>query len=160
MRRSEPFRRDGDGFAVDLPCAARDLLASIATQMREVLTGATADDDPAVARLFPQAYPDDPMRTLQFDDVAAGDLERERLELFAVLERTARARWLTDAQMLEWMRAINDARIVLGVRLEVTEETAFDAVDDDPGRADALRTYAYLSALLEMIVHALGDPVG
>jgi hypothetical protein len=158
MRRSEPFRRDDDGFAVQLPGAARDLLASIATQMREVLTGATADDDPAVARLFPQAYPDDPMRTLQFDDVAAGDLERERLERFAVLERTAKARWLTDAQMLDWMRAINDARIVLGVRLDVTEEMTFDDVEGDPVRAETFRTYAYLSALLETIVHALGDP--
>jgi hypothetical protein len=158
VRRSEPFRRDDDGFAVQLPRAARALLASIAAQMREVLTGDTADDDPAVARLFPQAYPDDPMRNMQFDDVATADLQRERLERFAILERTANARWLTEAQLLDWMRAINDARIVLGVRLDVTEEMTVDDVDDDPARAETFRTYAYLSAILEAIVQALGDP--
>lgn len=160
MRRSEPFRRDDDGFAVQLPGPARELLSSIATQMREVVTGEAADDDPAVARLFPPAYPDDPMRTLEFEDVAVGDIRRERLERFAVLERTADARWLTEAQLLDWMRAINDARIVLGVRLDVTEEMTVADLDDDPGREETFRTYAYLSALLESIVHALGDPHG
>jgi len=158
MRRSEPFRRDDDGFAVALPRAARDLLASVAAQMREVLTGTTADDDPAVARLFPQAYPDDPMRSIEFEHVAADDLQRDRLERFDVLARTAKARWLTEEQLLDWMRAINDARIVLGVRLDVTEETSFTDIDGDPERIGSYRTYAYLSALLETIVHALGDP--
>jgi hypothetical protein len=159
VRRSEPFRRDDDGFAVRLPQPARELLGSIAEQMRTVLTGSTADDDPAVARLFPQAYPDDPMRTIEFEHVAAEDLQRDRLSRFDVLARTADARWLTDEQMHDWMRAINDARIVLGVRLDVTEEMTFDEVEDDPERAESFRTYAYLSALLETIVHALGDPL-
>ena len=159
MRRSEPFRRDDDGFAVRLPRPARDLLGSIADQMRTVLTGSTADDDPAVARLFPPAYPDDPMRTIEFERVAADDLQRDRIARFEVLAKTADARWLTEDQMQEWMRAINDARIVLGVRLDVTEEMTFADVEDDPERAESFRTYAYLSALLEAIVHALGDPL-
>jgi hypothetical protein len=159
VRRSEPFRRDDDGFAVNLPGPARDLLGSIAEQMHEVLTGATADDDPAVARLFPQAYPDDPMRTIEFERVAADDLQRDRVARFQVLAETVRARWLTEEQLLEWMRAINDARIVLGVRLDVTEEMTPDDVQDDPERADTFRTYVYLSALLEAIVQALGDPL-
>ncbi len=162
MRLSEPFRRENDGFAVTLPTPARDLLVNVAEQMRDVITGATADDDPAVARLFPPAYLDDPMRTIQFEQVAGDDLRDGRLERFDVLARTAHERWLTAAQMLDWMRAINDARIVLGVRLDVTEDTSFDDLeetDDAPDRANAFQTYAYLSALLEMIVHALGDPV-
>jgi len=159
MRRSEPFRRDDDGFAVKLPREARALLASVAEHMREVLTGETAEDDPAVARLFPPAYPDDPLRTLEFEQVAGDDLQRDRLQRFETLARTVDARWVTEEQLLDWMRAINDARIVLGVRLDMTEEMTFDDVEDDPGRADAFRNYAYLSALLETIVHALGDPL-
>ena len=159
MRRSEPFRRRDDGFAVDLPRPARELLASVAEQMHEVLTGPAADDDPAVARLFPQAYPDDPMRSIAFERVAADDLQRDRVARFDVLAKTAGARWLTEEQLLEWMRAINDARIVLGVRLDVTEEMTPDDVADDPERATTFRTYAYLSAVLEAIVQALGDPL-
>lgn len=156
MPRFRPFRRDRDGFAVSLPKAARAMLVSVAAQMQEVLTGETADDDPAVARLFPQAYPDDPMRTIEFDQVAADDLQADRLARFDVLASTADARRLSEAQLLDWMRAINDARIVLGVRLDVTEEMTYESVD--PEQRDAFATYAYLSALLETIVQALGDP--
>lgn len=160
MGRSEPFRRVDDGFAVALPTPARELLASTAQQMREVITGETADDDPAMARLFPPAYPDDPLRTIEFERDAGGDLERDRLARFELLARTSRSRRLTEEELLEWMRAINDARIVLGVRLDVTEDMSFeDLEEEEPERANAFRTYAYLSVLLESIVHALGDPI-
>lgn len=132
------------------------MLGTVADQMREVLTGTTADDDPAVARLFPPAYPDDPMRTIEFERVASDDLQADRVARFEVLAGTVGARRLTEAQLLDWMRAINDARIVLGVRLDVTEEMTFDDVPAD--QRDAFATYAYLSALLESIVDALGDP--
>ena len=155
MPGPEVFRWDGDGFAVALPDEGRSALTWVAEQMRETLTGDTSQDDPAVARLFPQAYHDDPMRTLEFEQIAGPDLEADRLRRFDVLERTAHARWLTEEQLLDWMRAINDARIVIAVRLEVTEETTFDDLADD----STSTTYLYLSYLLEAIVAALGDPL-
>ena len=158
MRDENPFRREGDGFAVDLEPAVRELLSSLAAQMQQVLTGDTAPDDPAVARLFPTAYPDDPMRNLEFEQVAGDDLQRDRVARFEALGATVDARWLTEEQLLQWMRAINDARLVLGVRLDVTEGTTPEDFAEDPAAHDAFATYAFLSALLEAIVEALGDP--
>jgi hypothetical protein len=157
MREDNPFRRDGDGFAVDLQPQVRTLLASIATQMREVLTGTAAADDPAVARLYPTAYPDDPMRNLEFEQAAGDGLQRDRLAALDVLAATTDARRLAEEQLLAWMRAINDARLVLGVRLDVTEDMRFEDLEDETARA-SFSTYALLSALLEAIVEALGDP--
>ncbi|GIU97373.1 MAG: hypothetical protein KatS3mg013_1176 [Actinomycetota bacterium] len=156
---ANPFRRDREGFAVRLERPARALLGALASELAGVLTGATADDDPAVARLFPTAYPDDPARTMEFEHVAGEDLRRDRLERLQILSDSANARWLTEDQLLAWMGAINDARLVLGVRLGVTEETDARSFADDPDRARAWATYAYLSALLEAIVEALGDPL-
>jgi len=61
---------------------------------------------------------------------------------------------LDEAQLLSWMGAVNDLRLVLGTRLDVSEETAFDQDPDDPD-APALAVYQYLSFLLETIVDAL-----
>lgn len=158
MGEAAPFRRDDGGFTVDLDPSVRELLRDLAGQMREVLTGATALDDPAMARLFPPAYPDDPMRNLEFEHVAADDLQRDRVERFEVLARTAGDRWLTEEDLLTWMRAINDGRLVLGVRLDVTEDTRERDFRDDDAASHAFATYAFLSALLEAIVDALGDP--
>jgi len=153
-----PFRRDGEGFAVDLPTEAREVLAAVAVELREVLTGETADDDPAVARLYPTAYPDDPARNIGFEHVASEDLQRDRLASLGVLEATSGSPWLTEEQLLAWMRAVNDARLVLGVRLDVTEASSFEDYAGDPATAHAFSTYAYLSGILEAIVEALGDP--
>jgi hypothetical protein len=53
------------------------------------------------------------------------------------------------------MGAINDLRLVLGTRLDVTEEMEGVAVDDP--RAPALAVYQYLTYLLSEIVQALSD---
>jgi hypothetical protein len=158
VRDGNPFRRDGEGFVVELPTEAREVLAAVAAELRGVLTGETAADDPAVARLFPTAYPDDPARNLGFEHVAGEGLQLDRLASIDTLEATSRSRWLTEEQLLAWMRAVNDARLVLGVRLDVTEASSFEDHAGDPATAHAFSTYAYLSGILEAIVEALGDP--
>jgi hypothetical protein len=152
-----PFRRTRAGdFIVDLRKADRELLRSLADQLRETLTGTPPSDDPAVARLFPPAYPDDPLRNLDYEHLAADDLMRGRLEGLAVLQRTADAKRISEADLLMWMRTVNDARLVLGTRLDVTEESEFDDFAGDTKASFAV--YTYLGAVVASIVDALGDP--
>jgi hypothetical protein len=49
---------------------------------------------------------------------------------------------------------LNDLRLVLGTRLDVTEEMDFDLDPSDPSAAE-LAVYAYLSWLQEQLVEAL-----
>jgi hypothetical protein len=58
-----------------------------------------------------------------------------------------------------WMRTVNDVRLVLGTRLDVTEDTDFEDFEADEESRGAFAVYAYLSALLDAMVRALGDPV-
>ena len=154
---ADPFRRTRAGdFTVDLRKADRELLRSLAGQLRETLTGSPASDDPGVARLFPPAYPDDPLRNLDFEHLVGDELMRGRLEGLAVLERTSDAKRISEADLLMWMRTVNDARLVLGTRLDVTEDSEFDNYDDDTKGTFAV--YTYLGALVATIVDALGDP--
>jgi Domain of unknown function (DUF2017) len=156
---ADPFRRTSTGdFLVELRAADRELLRSVAVQLRETITGTAASDDPAVARLFPPAYPDDPLRNLDFEHLVADDLMRDRLEGLAVLERTAGATRISEDDLLRWMRAANDARLVLGTRLDVREDSDLDDFKGDDDTEGAFAVYTYLSALVASIVDALGNP--
>ena len=58
-----------------------------------------------------------------------------------------------------WLATINDVRLMLGVRLEVTESsTPLDFEDDD--RAASYAVYAFLSWLEEDVVSALAGAKG
>ncbi|MGZ5318207.1 MAG: DUF2017 family protein, partial [Actinomycetota bacterium] len=74
-----PLARDGDGFALRLSPGERDLLRGLCGQLRELLRDADPSGDPAIARLFPAAYPDDPLRSLDFERGAGSGLVADRL---------------------------------------------------------------------------------
>jgi hypothetical protein len=137
--------------ALRLPAWIREVVRTTAGQLRDLYASETADDDPAIARLFPTAYLDDPLANLTLDDRIAGELRAGRLEAIAVVERTAGATRLTVDEADAWVRTLNDARLVLGVRLEVTEETTEDDRRGDP----AYQHYLVLSQVVEGLIQAL-----
>ena len=120
-------------------------------ELREVLGTA----DPSLTRLFPPAYPDDPVRNAEYDALVRQDLMAERLQALQVLEETAEARRLDEEQLSAWMRAINDLRLVLGTRLDVTEDMDDDDLPTDPDAARMFVVYRYLTALQWQVVEAL-----
>ncbi len=158
LRRRVKRRRDG-GFDLRFPAEERDLIRSIGPQLREVLVDqATAIEhgaDPAVDRLFPVAYPDDEDRQAEFRLLAHDQLLESHLGSLAVLEETADADQVDEDQLLAWMRAINHIRLVLGVRLEVTEEGDERPLSPRDPRAPAFAVYDYLTYLQGEIIDAL-----
>jgi hypothetical protein len=154
------FKRTNDGtFAVRLNKRERDALGTLPESMRELMTGEAAADDPAMARLFPPAYLEDPLRNLDFERAAGEDLLSDRLADIDTMARTVGAERLSEEELLAWMRTVNGARLALGVRLDVTEGTREKEVSGEP-EAASYAMYVYLSWLLESIVDALGDPGG
>jgi hypothetical protein len=153
-RRLKRSRRGG--YDLRLPAPERELLASLAGQLRQVLSGDDLASEPSVRRLFPSAYADDPARDSEFRELVHDDLLRARLAALEVVESTVETSHLDEEQLLSWMGAVNDLRLVLGTRLDVSEETVLDADAAHPD-APALAVYQYLSFLLETIVDALSD---
>ncbi|MDQ3305834.1 MAG: DUF2017 domain-containing protein [Actinomycetota bacterium] len=155
-----PVRRTRKGdFEMRLSEQERRLLASLAAQLRAALeadTDAGGVKDPTLRRLFPAAYPDDERRDLEYRSMVHDDLLARRRAALDTVEETLQATRLDEEDLLAWMGAVNDLRLVLGTRLDVSEETDLVPEPDDP-EAHALAVYGYLGFLLESMVAALSD---
>ncbi len=122
---------------------------------------AAAPDDPALARLLPDAYLDDPDASSEFrryteKDLRAGKVAAARTVLDTLPERGGRIS-LSQSEAQEWLRALNDIRLALGVRLGITEDVYEEMgrmKPDDP-RYGVLAVYDWLSSTQESLVHAL-----
>jgi hypothetical protein len=154
----DTFEPVDDGFRVRLGTNEREAIRRLAGQHRELLIAESPTSDPAVARLFPSAYPDDPLRSLEFEQATGGMLLDGRLQAAATVESTADAETLTEEQLLQWLAVLNDLRLVLGIRLEVTEETTEADFPSGDDRAGMFGLYRFLTWLESEIIDVL--PVG
>jgi uncharacterized protein DUF2017 len=117
--------------------------------------------DPVLARLLPDAYQDDSKASGEFRKYTESSL-REAKKYFAQVmldtlpESGGRIR-LTGDQARDWMRALNDVRLMFGVRLEVTEdfEEQLSALDPEDPVLPAFEVYGWLGAVQESLVQAL-----
>ena len=136
-----------------LPVEEREVLRGLPTQMRDALQLGRAD--PAVARLNPSACLDDEEVDAEFHRLMDDDLDAGRLEALETFEKTLDNARLDQQEALAWMRAVNDVRLLLGTRLDVSEDPIDRMVAPDDPRAPGFALYAYLSMLMEELVEAL-----
>ena len=73
--------------------------------------------------------------------------------MLTVLRETASATHLSDAEVENWLVALNDLRLVFGAALDVSEEPV-ELEQDDPGYSDWL-CYQYLTFLESEVVDAI-----
>lgn len=148
--RKLPFRPRRDGrFDLELPEAVRQTIVNLAADMEELVTR----DVPETRRLFPTAYADDPEKDAGYQVFARDQLVEQRSETAEILRRTYDNEILTSDELSAWMGAVNDARLVLGTRLDVSEGD-HDLDVDDPD-VDAHILYHQLGLLLEYMVQAI-----
>jgi len=183
------FKRRRGAVTADLDPGEAGLLAALAEDLLELLgEGASADpdvavdplaamvglasgpvavpDDPALARLLPNAYADDEHAAAEFRRFTEQDLrEGKRAGAGTVLATLAPllgrgGRLSLDRDQVDaWLGTLNDLRLVLGTRLEVTEDTELDVPDDDP-RAQALLVYGWLGWLQESLLSCVEPRTG
>ncbi|MDX3849118.1 DUF2017 domain-containing protein [Streptomyces sp. AK02-01A] len=181
----------GGGAAVALDEVEISILRSLAVQLLELIgpgdEPAQGEDplaalfaegpteppaDPALARLFPDAYgdEDDELREFssEFRRFTENDLRgRKRADGLAVvrtLDALASAGEggavlkLSPDDCLHWLGALNDLRLTIGTRLEVTDEDEggelYRLPDSDP-RKPMVMAYLWLGALQETLVETL-----
>jgi hypothetical protein len=117
-------------------------------------------DDPALARLFPDAY-EETEDASEFRRFTENDLRtRKRDDALAViggLDLGGPVLQLTADQARQWLGALNDLRLTLGARLEVTEDEDSElyALPDDDERKPLVMAYLWLGGLQESLVEAL-----
>ena len=118
-------------------------------------------EDPVLARLLPDAYADDPRAAAEFRKYTESSL-REAKKYFGqtlldtLPPRGGRVR-LTGDQARDWLRTLNDVRLMFGVRLEVTEDFEEQLAALTPGdpKVAAFEVYGWLGAVQESLVQAL-----
>ncbi len=118
-------------------------------------------EDPVLARLLPDAYRDDAEAAGDFrryteQDLRSGKVAAARTVLATLPEGGGQVRLSTDDAQA-WLRAINDVRLALGVRLSITEdfEERLAGLDPADPRSAYFWVYDWLTYLQETLVHAL-----
>jgi hypothetical protein len=149
-----------------------ELLRQIPSELRAIYQG--TDADPARDRLFPRPYldPTEEDAEQQWNAMVVPELLRERLEgLAAVLHtldggqavRTVSGKQQTEVTLGPedlhlWLGVLNDARLTLGSRLEITDDTnhreQWQLSPDDP-ETPARAAYLWLTTLQELLVETM-----
>ena len=127
-----------------------------------ILESAAISDDPALARLFPDAY--------ELDEDAADDFRRytetelrdakaaHLAVLVSTIEQGGPRTTVTADEARSWVIALNDLRLVIGTRLHLDDEED-EEPDIEPEYVEQLTAiYQWLTWLQESLVGAqLGD---
>ena len=163
------FRRNGSQCVATFAIDEVRVLRKVAGEVVGLMTDGFEHGDPVVDRLFPDIYPDNPDDSAEFRRYTEGDLKTGKIDqagaILASLPDDGPGEVRLDAETAEaWLRAINDARLAMGTRLDIKADTDLneeldDAVVHDPGssRVFQLSVYAYLGYLQESLLNALPE---
>jgi hypothetical protein len=119
-------------------------------------------EDPALARLFPNAYRDDEDAAAEFrryteSDLRTGKRGRAQCALESLPEDKGGRFELDEEQAQCWLGALNDLRLVLGSRFGLSDDGQEPGAELEPG--DPLLAYVpayhYLGYLQETLLEAL-----
>lgn len=144
------FRRRRDGsFTLRWDARDRAVIADAIAELR----GLMSSDDPAIARLFPSPYGDDAERNAGWDVLVRGELIERRLDALQRVESMFDRRTCSADELSALMRSVNDARLVVGTRLDVSEDGP--PLDMTASEASAYRLYEHLTSILAHAIRAL-----
>lgn len=152
--RSLVKRRSDGTYIQTFPPHIPELLVELGRQLDSIIDS----DDPDLRRLFPTAYPDDPEKDAGYQVLARGELVDARRQAIATVEATADSEILTEDELTAWMALVNDLRLVLGTKLDVSEDDEPTDWDDQDTVEQPLReVYEVLGVVLHEIVEALSS---
>ncbi len=142
----------------------RDLIGRIDTLLIEPTDEPAADPgaaahsrptplDPVLARLLPDAHRDDPGVAAAHRDLTEASLRQDKRAdaavVLAALPAAAGTAVIDDVDA--WLRALNDVRLMLGVELDITEDTEPPRRITDR-RGMQLTVYFWLTQLQDSLV--------
>ena len=154
LRPGRRVKRNRKGeYELSIPPQERELLRSLPEQLIDRLEAGAGQAD--LVRLFPPAYnqESDHKEEEEYRLLMGSDLLDTHREALRTMAATIDADRVDEGQMMAWLRALNELRLVLGTRLDVTEDQ-IPPPPTDP-RASAFALYSYLSWLQGQIIDAL-----
>jgi len=175
-----PFSKDPDGnLVVGFTAIEADIVADLAAQIAAMLGdlagtrdadplfdsvgiggSAAIDDDPAIARLLPDAYGADAEASSDFRQLTERSLARRKVDnanvVIGTLARGDGTVVLGEREAQAWLRTLSDIRLTIAARLGI--ETDGDEGDTGSEAAAALHDlYDWLAFVTESLIDALED---
>ena len=154
------FEVHGDGTRLSLD---RDEAAALRLLVADMKALLRQDDrgDPALERLYPNAY-DDEDREREYRDLIGGELQAEKVRALdrigETLSGAGAVRVDMDADATNaWLTGLTDIRLTLGSRLGVSDDLGSEEVDPDSPDAFQWSLLHWLGWLQEQLLEAI-DP--
>ncbi len=145
-----------DSTAADAGIDSGDLEAQLGLSSHAQLP-----DNPVLARLLPDGYSDDPEASAEFrryteETLRSGKIASAQTVLSSLPPGGGQVR-LNEPECQQWLKALNDVRLALSVRLGITDENedvSGRLTAEDP-RAAYVWVYQWLAYLQDSLVDAL-----
>lgn len=180
------FQRGEDGYSLDITADEAEILINLVEQLLELLGEGdffhhyNSDDpfaqlmampaeiappeDPVLLRLLPNAYAD-PEAAADFrrytEPALRGAKQRElrmvREELLLIVDNHKDGR-IEDVDVDTWLKAINDLRIALSIRLDINPDSfeKFELMPDEDPQKPLYAVYYWLGWLQENLLSTIG----
>lgn len=171
MRRFE-LKPDGT-LEAELDAEEAVLLQSLAGQVAELVadaalrqaqgvsTSSTSESsDAAVARLLPDAYPDDAEASEEFRRFTQSGLAERKVTNAETVIRSLGGAGVTGSVVLDGSEALSWLRCLTDIRLTIASRLGIETEDDDAGRSiDPLmgEIYDWLGFVQNSLIEALDD---
>ena len=173
-----PFTRTATGsYAAGFTDVETEIIADLASQIAGMLSplvgsddplfaavgiGGTSllNDDPAIARLLPDAYGDDAAASGDFRRLTEQSLATRKVAnaraVIDSLERTGESLELSEQEAQSWLRTLSDIRLTIAARLGIESDGDEGATGSDSALA-LHDLYDWLAYVTESLLDALDD---
>lgn len=153
------FSRKGSAPRIRLRSHERELLQQLLAEMRVLLEAELPKVDPVTARLFPDAY-EDVADQDAYEELIGDQLRRDKLEAVQTVATALAGEGDLDLRLSEqdagtWLTVINDLRLAIGTRLDVTEEKMEREIDEADPEAQALSALHWLGWVQESLLREM-----
>lgn len=145
----EPITSKGKKIKITLSKEIRESLYDLIEQYKDLINPDLEDSK----RLFPTAYPNDPSKNQEFSLLTTDqliDLKHSNADTF---QNTINNKFLSEPEAESWLTVLNDMRLILGTRLDISEESIIIDSDDE----DTVYLYESLSVLTSLLVKAISE---
>ncbi|MFY9890765.1 MAG: DUF2017 domain-containing protein [Streptosporangiaceae bacterium] len=122
---------------------------------------AEAPDDPVLARLLPDGYADDKDASAEFrryteETLRSGKISSAQTVLASLPPGGGEVR-LSEPECQQWLRALNDVRLALSVRLGITDESEdlSERLSPEDPRSAYIWVYQWLAYLQDSLIESL-----
>ncbi len=148
-----PFQPKGENrFIINLGERERAVVRAVCEDLLSALDDPVAQ--PLLRRLYPVAHAEDAEIDAAYQEMVHGDLVTSRRTVLERVVATVDDTDLDREAIDAWMIGLNTVRLVLGTRLDVSEDGQPELEPDDP-EVVAWAVYEFLGGIVESIVRSL-----